>query len=125
MTEVYVQELRADDLVVRGGVNTLDPDELYVQCLDAHDRYGVYGFSVFVGPDLDELGACVYNKKLSVARVGDLSDIYCSFFQTGDPPHHTLVVSDDLPSVERLTEVAAVFKVAVDNPNPKERRWRP
>lgn len=120
-----MDEEAAGLLVVRGGINTLHPDQLYAQCLDAHDRLGWYGFSVYIGDDLAELGQCVYNPKLSVARLQDLYDLHCVFGQTGPPPHYTLVVSAELPTLERLTEVAAAFTLKVDNPNPKERRRWP
>ena len=107
-------------LVVRLGTNTLVDDALAEACEDTHDRWGLWGFSVFEAPggDLVELARrrrfIADRQWVFVASGDDLRRGGFPLLDTLDPLHWTVVLSE--PTARQFERVRGLFGARLRNP---------
>ena len=98
-------------VVVRLGSRTLSDDRLSESCEDAHDRWGIYGFSVLEVPGGDyqrlvRMSPIVADREWVLEASGqDLVTDGFPLLPTGQAPHWTVVLSSPTPDqFERIRQ---------------------
>ena len=111
-------------VVVRGGMNGLDPATVTRTASRSRDAMGFLGVSVFLALDqtvgelcssLDELARY---RQVRMSTVGVVRAAGFAFLATGDRPHFDIV----LPDLEVATLVRLDSAFAPPEPNPGRRR---
>jgi hypothetical protein len=115
-------------MVVRLGSNTLIDTALAAACEDTHDRWGLWGFSVFEAPGGDLVKLARHRRFIAdrqwvfVASGDDLRRAGFPLLDTLESLHWTFVVSE--PTAEQFERVGRLFGAKLRNPGYRARGGR-
>lgn len=107
-------------LVVRLGARTLDDDHLARATAEAHERWGLWGFSVLEVPagDFGQLvrlrPIVATRRRLFLADGPAIVEAGFPLLPTLDRPHWTVVLSEPTPA--QFERVRSLFRGPVENP---------
>lgn len=113
-------------VVVRLGARTMEDNLLMRSVEQCHDRWGIWGFSVFEVPDGDyeqlaRLRPIVAERRqLLVADATELVDDGFPLLPTLDSPHWTVVLA--AATAAQFSRVRAHFEGPITNPSYRRRR---
>ncbi len=115
-------------VVVRLGSNTLNDDALAAACEDTHDRWGLWGFSVFEAPGGDVVELARWRRFVAdrqwvlVASGTDMRAAGFPLLDTLDRLHWTVVVSE--PTSTQFERARRLFAGRQRNPGYRPRGAR-
>lgn len=116
---------RQPALLVRLGSNTLTDEALAAASEDTHDRWGLWGFSVFEAPGGDILELTRWRRFVAdrrwifVALADDLRRAGFPILDTVDPLHWTVVISE--PEAAQFRRARNLFGDRQTNPGYRPR----